>query len=389
MSPMRRVLRISAAVVVVLLLAGGIIYWANLFSVRTWVLVKALNSGMQSVRDAAAVSLAQRNPEEAVESFIDARANAPGESRYADSCVWFALLPAEIAPRLAAILEDSDPRRAAIAADGLNVLAYKNEEHDFSAVLPALFRTLERKDPKLCLSAASAICSIGEDNADATKALLKASREGCPEVLFHLRSMHLSDEDVGELIESLGHEDRRLRASVASVLGSLAAHRDSVVPRLIAALRDPDDAIVEAALRSLEELEHRDAPTIREITLLLEREHVRIHAVEFLARSTAKSPEALTAVRAGLREPAKATEFLDELGNADPDTVSNDLIPDLLHLCRAGADLDQRMSAVDVLGNMGPRARSAAPALEEILAREESDEFEQSASVALESIKAE
>jgi hypothetical protein len=65
-----------------------------------------------------------------------------------------------MAVRLAEMLEDPDPRGAAIAADGLNVLAYKNEGHDFSAVLPALFRALERerRNPTLCMSAASAMC---------------------------------------------------------------------------------------------------------------------------------------------------------------------------------------------------------------------------------------
>jgi len=64
-----------------------------------------------------------------------------------------------------------------------------------------------------------------------------------------------------------------------------------------------------------------------------------------------------------------------------------DLIPDLLHLCSPGMDLDQRRDAVEVLGNMGPAAKPAVPAIEEILAKDNDEDFEWAARIALESIK--
>ena len=80
-------------------------------------------------------------------------------------------------------------------------------------------------------------------------------------------------------------------------------------------------------------------------------------------------------------------EFLEALTSFYFETISADLIPDLLHLCRPGTDLDQRRGAVEVLGNMGPAAKSAVPAIEEILAKDDDEDFEWAAAMAMESIQ--
>lgn len=387
---MRRLLWISSIGLIVFLLAAGVIYLANPFSVRTWVLAKALRSSSSNIRLAAAEDLIEHDPETAVDVFVDARANAwVGDSWYPDGRSRFALLPPDMAGKLATILDDPDPSRAVAAADGLAILVHSNEDHDFSAVLPALLRSLERKDDTLCTSVAWVICRIAPSNSETKKALLRASREGCPGVLHALKFRELSDAEVIELIDSLGRDDAQLRKQVAYVLGRLEAHRDRSVPALVALLRDESDLVIHAALSSLQRLEHRDPATSREVTALLGREAVRMYAVEFLAGSTSSSPEALAVVKAALRNSPEATEFLDALANAVPETLSPELIPDLLHLCRAGADLDQQMSAVELLGGMGPAAKSAVPAIEEILAKSEDEDFVQAARTAVENIEAE
>jgi len=382
---MRRLLWITTGGISLLLLVVGIIYVANPFSVRTWILAKSLRSPLSSVREAAAEALAARDPEEAVELFVDARADAAiDDPWYGESYWWFALLPPELAENLAGMLEDPDTARAAAAAEGFGVLVHENEDHDFSPLLPALFRALQKS---FCM-AAYALCQIGPEDGDMTTALLHASREGCPGVLLHLHDMELSEEQLDELLDSLAHEDVQLRRWAALALGSRAAYKDRIGPRLVATLGDPNDVVTNAVLSSLKLLGQTDPATIREVTALLGREAVRMYAVEFLAGSTSTSPEALAVVRAALRNSAEATEFLDALGNAPPETISADLIPDLLRLCREGADLDQRTSAVELLGSMGPAAKSAVPAIEEILAKnEDEDSFEWAARAALESIQ--
>ena len=384
----RRIFWISSFGLIVFLLAVGVVYVANPLALRTWVLARALKSSSSSIRLAAAEDLIERDPEEAVDVFVDAHANAwVGDSWYADGRSRFALLPPDMAGRLATILDDPDRSRAVAAADGLAILVHSNQGHDFSAVLPALLRSLERRDDTLCTSAAWVICRIAPNDSKTREALLRASREGCPGVLHALKFRELSDAEVNELIGSLAIEDEQLRRQVARLLGTLEAQREASVPALVGLLGDESYWVIHAALWSLERLEQRDPVTISKVYALIEREDVRFDAIQFLARSTAASAEALAAVQAGLGKSSQATEFLDALGNAPPQSISPALIPDLLHLCRAGADLDQRLSAIDVLAGMGPAARSAVPAMKELLADGENADLEQSLRIALESMR--
>ena len=384
---MRRLLWQSLCVVLGLVFLAALVYLANPLSFRTWILAKALRSGVSHVRGVAAQALVLRDPEEAAEVFVEALQDSGGGSHYEESFWRFAILPPEMAERLEAMLEDPDPLRAEAAAHGLAVLAYQNKSHDFSASLPALLRALQRKNQALCMAAAPAISLIGPHNPDATKAILRAFREGCPGVLYSLHDMQLSADDMRELLEFLDHDNLQLREQAALFLGVLAAHKERIVPRLVDALGDPTGSVVEAALSSLERLEQRDAPTVREVIALLDRkDRARPTAIRFLAGSTSSSPEALAAVRSGLRERSQAREFLEALRTASG-TISADLIPDLLHLCTPGMDLDQRREAVQVLGNMYAAAKPAVPALEQILAKDDDEDFEWAARIAIESIR--
>jgi hypothetical protein len=146
-------------------------------------------------------------------------------------------------------------------------------------------------------------------------------------------------------------------------------------------------AHVEAALVGIERFGRRDAATVRAVIELLRRDDTRLVAIGFLARSTAASPEALAAVREGLREGSRTTEFLDQLAVAPPETLSRELIPQLLGFCSCRLGPERRMAAIGVLGNMGPAAGSAVPGIRAILEKEEDLEFESWALSALESIE--
>jgi len=385
---MRRLLWLSLSVVLGLLFLVALVYLANPLSARTWILGKALRSGVSDIRGVAAHALVARDPEGAAEVFVEALQHSGSGSHYEESFWRFAILPPEMAEKLEGMLEDPDPLRAEAAAHGLAVLAYQNKGHDFSASLPALLGALQRKNQALCTAAASAISLIGPRNPDATKAILRAFREGCAYVLYSLPDMELSDEDMSDLLGFLVDEEVQLREQAALCLGSFTAHKERILPGLIDALGDPKDSVVECALSSLERLEQRDPATIREVIALLGRkDRARPAAIRFLAGSTSASPEALAAVRSGLWERSQAREFLEALGNASYGSISADLMPDLLHLCSPGMDLDQRRDAVEVLGSMYAAAKPAVPAIEEILAKDDDEDFEWAARIAIQSIK--
>ena len=382
---MRRILWLTLLVLLGLPIAGGLVYLTNVFSARTWLLGKALRSSVSSVRATAEKRLARGNPEEAAYAFVEARREAmSGGPDYGESWDRFALLPPEAAGMLAAMLDDVDPLRAAAAADGLTVLVAKNEDHDFSAVLPNLVKALERRQPKLCWSAAAAISSISPGNPDMAKTVLRSLREGCPDNYQLIPGMQLSESDVRDLLEYL--VDPMLRTHVASILGLLPSHKERVVPALLGLLENEDVFLVQAALFSLEQLEQRDPATIRRVAELLRRDEARHGAIRLLARSTVESSEALGIVKAGLQESSQAEMFLQELESAE--TISPDLVPDLVNHCRSGADQQLRLGAIRILAYMGPAARSAVPAIEAILPKESDPHFADEARIALENMKA-
>ena len=97
------------------------------------------------------------------------------------------------------------------------------------------------------------------------------------------------------------------------------------------------------------------------------------------------SPEAIAAIRMSLHDSSRAAQFLDEL--RDSVMFPPELIPDIVDLCRS-PHRDIRLKAINLLGILGAKARSAVPAIEEILAKNNDPEFEEAARHALEDIQA-
>ena len=254
----------------------------------------------------------------------------------------------------------------------------------------SLLIVLHDKDVDVAFLAASALLHIDPGCKAARFAMVKFlsdedqdTREGADR---ELREHSLLPE-ITEWLDLVGHEDPQVRRSAAVVLGALPPDTEGALTALAKLIGDENHLVVEAALAGLDRFERRDGATIRAVTALLRRDDTHLAAIGFLARGTAASPEALAAVREGLREGSRTTEFLDQLGEAPPETLSSELIPQLLGFCRAGSDPERRIAAIGVLGNMGPAARSAVPAIEAILEKEEDLEFESWALSALESIE--
>jgi HEAT repeat protein len=414
----KRITVLVAVVTVVVCAAAGVL---GRHAVHEWWLLRALEHGDQAERTRAARALGEMGCLKAVPILLP-RLNSQEDYDWICTRAVVSICERrgrEVVPALIQGLRYG-PYIRAFCSDRLGVFG-----PDASEAVPALLEVLGDKDPnypEVRVSAVLALRSMGPAARESVHSLIEALEDESVHVVFNAASAllhidpdrnegffamvkflsHENDEwreladrqlrelgllpGVDELIDLLGHEDPHLRRSAAVVLGSLEPDTDRMFPGLIKLLGDEKHFVVEGALSALERFAERDAAAVHKAIDLLRRDDVRLAAIGFLARSTAMSPEALAAVQEGLREGSTTAVFLDQLAEAPPETLSSELVPELLGFCRAGSDSDRRLTALQVLSNMGPAARSAVPALEAILEKEEDLEFESWALNALESI---
>ena len=389
-------------------------------AVREWWLLNALKHGDHAERMRAARALGELGSLKAVPILLRLNSEEASYGAYVDALTSICeRRQREVVPALIQGLRGEGPWNRLFCSDRLAAIGPEAKE-----AIPALMEALGDQNAWLKVAAVQALSSMGTAGRESSESLIRALHDeevsvvlnaalallridpGCQEARFAMvRFLSVSHEDqklsevadrarelgllpgIVELIDLFGHEDPQLRRSVALVLGSQPPDPKRVFPALVKLLGDEKHFVVEAALSSLERFSERDAAAVRTVTDLLRRDDVRAAAIRFLARSTAASPEALGAVLEGLREGSTTTEFLDQLVEARPETLSSELIPQLLESCRRGSDPDRRLVALQVLSNMGPAARSAVPEIEAILEKEADLEFESWALSALESIQ--
>jgi HEAT repeat protein len=426
MNRRRKRITVLAAMCTVLVCAAAAILARDI--VREWWLLKVLHHADQSERFRAARALGELGSLKAVPILLGLEAEEFSHGIYENALTSICeRRRREVIPALIQGLRCEGTLRSAAALAARSIRMFCSDRlavfgPEAREAIPALMEALVDEDPWVRVAAVQALGSMGPTATESSKSLIRVLQDEDDSVVFNAALAllqiapdckegvlamvkFLSDEDHGsralaegklrelgllpgidELISFLGHEDPQLRRSVALVLASQPSDMEKVFPALVRLLGDENHFVVEAALSGLERFAERDAATVGKVTDLLHRVDVRVAAIRFLARSTAASSEALATVLEGLREGSTTAEFLDGLADAPPETLSSALIPRLVDLCRAGLDPERRLTAVEVLWNMGPAARSAVPALEAILEKEEDLEFESWALNAIESI---
>ncbi len=301
----------------------------------------------------------------------------------------------EAAPALAAHIGDPDPavRHAVVVA--LGKIGPKVRNAAFTALLPALVDT----EPDVVQAAQTALEHIGSPRGLERNVLvttLQNAQLGVKPRLYlldALAGMELENEVlVSILAETLQDRAAELRRQAAFQLGKQGDKlRPSILPALLSALKDSEPTVRSTVIASLDALGKFPPEEASSLIELYKDgntpEDSRAALVRWLA---AMGPEAKNAVfpilldarsRTDPQVRKAATEALARLGTAT--TV------DVGHLAatlkKPSTTLDNRLHAVRLLGEAGPRARQTCLLLVDLL-NDKSPELRGAALAALERI---
>ena len=195
---------------------------------------------------------------------------------------------------------------------------------------------------------------------------------------------------VPALIHALGSDDRYTYTSAADALGKIGPAARAAVPDLQQALRDPDPRLRLQAAAALWRIDPAcTADSVQGLTRLLEHlppeiEQTWVRIVRTLGEIGPPAQSAVPALRQFLRErqdprPAEAARALWRIDRGQVEFT----VPFLIQAaqdCRA-----DRLLAVQTLGVMGAKAKSALPALQ-ILVKDEDAALQASVEQAIKSL---
>jgi HEAT repeat protein len=315
------------------------------------------------------------------------------------------------------LVEDDDPTVRLIVVSGLN---------RSTDGVPALVNALRDKDPKVRQEAIRAVGQLGTAARAAIPAVIELlnaddgyERVLAAEALAYLEAR--SPAAISALVKIMAERDLGLGGQAIAALGRIGPSAEAAVPALTEAVRSTDPAFrIEAALALAQVKPDPQAILPVLVEVFQDRNHpFRVRALEALSRLGLSSPDVLMMpVRMlwdDMQARAKAAEILGRMGPAAkaaaPDLAdvlrgsdnparvqaalalwridrrNEEVIPVLVGALKSTFTATSRASllipgrfgtpgtppgplcqqAADALGEMGPEALSAVPALTEVL----------------------
>ncbi|MHC4473909.1 MAG: HEAT repeat domain-containing protein, partial [Planctomycetota bacterium] len=281
------------------------------------------------------------------------------------------------------------------------------------AAVPALIGFVEGDDLEASRTAAYALRDLGPAAAPAVPSLIEAMSRHPRERLqaFVFAFAHIGVPAVAGLSAALSHESETVRLGAARALGEIGRPASDAVPALErAAAGDADPGVREAAAASLRQVKPPEGSSLQE---LLDRLTDRDLFVRSRARLALKKlgvaviPDLIRALdKPRYREPV--IEILGEFGPAAReavpaiarlvgdqdlrysvmralDSIGVGVVPALIEVL-GHESFRTRLAAARELGNMGEKAKEAIPALE-TAAKDEEEMVRKAAVRALEQIR--
>jgi HEAT repeat protein len=322
-------------------------------------------------------------------------------------------------PALLKSLQDPQAAVRKAAADALGNLGVAAKE-----AVPALATLLSDKESAVRGPAARALGRIGPEAKPAIRALAELLddkteyKEGVTMVYWAIgnpledfaKTLCVRDNaaealrQIGPeatlpaLTDLLGDEKAEVRRAAAEALGLFGREAKTAVPNLIATLRDESWEFRHSATEALGEIGVRDQHAVPELVRMLaneDQDDILIASVERMQRALELRKAVAEALRKMRPDVTRSlTEMLQDkdarvrtvtaqlLGEIGPEAKA--AIPALMDLLQ-DTEHGVRFAAVQALGKMGPEAKDATADLQQLL-EDEDEQLRQAAAEALKAI---
>ncbi len=205
----------------------------------------------------------------------------------------------------------------------------------------------------------------------ALRSLISSLGEKDPNVLAEIQRAlrRMGPASVLSLVTALSRRDARIREGAVEVLIDLGAEAQAARPALVLALNDRDDGVRCGAARALGLLGPGDVELSRALVSVLDDKipKVRLAGVESLGRLGAESRSAIPALKQRLGDAAAGVRVGAARSLWQIEREPQQVVPVLIHALN---DPIAGWQAVFVLGEIGPKAEQAAPALIQKLKQE-------------------
>ncbi len=248
--------------------------------------------------------------------------------------------------------------------------------------VPLLAKTLHGKDSWAQQPAAWALRQMGEDAAPAADALVKALGHadgiGWGASAMYARGRYhvaralanIGESTVPAVTKALS--DKKTRLGAAMTLGLLGPKAKAAVPELVKLLADKDPVIRSGVALALSKVAPENGKVVSVLAGALSDSDygVRHKAARALARCGAAAKGAVPALQKALADARKEVRYaaFGALGRLGPEAVST-----LTEALGNGDDAWARKYAARALGNLGPKATAAVPALAKALSDKDAE----------------
>ena len=272
-------------------------------------------------------------------------------------------------------IDDNIKRAIAVLVAGLsheNLGIAQEATHGLVAVgpqaVPSVMTLLDNARPQTGIQACHTLTLIGPDAADAVDRLLNLMNSKNVELRWH--AIHAlgvigakPEQVVPALVKHLQSDSPLIRFHAAQALGDLGPAGAPAVPALVGALKDADLSVRRAAADSLGEIGPAAKASIPALVAALDDAagSVTLNAIESLGQIGKASVPALLEKLKEQHFQLLATTVLGEIG---PD--ASEAVPALTGLLNS-KNIDVRREAMLTLASICPASKSAAPELLRIL----------------------
>lgn len=225
-----------------------------------------------------------------------------------------------------------------------------------------LVKQLSGSEAQARYRATDELANHGEAAKDAVPALIKALGDSDPKLRFRAaRALGaigpVAQESGLQLVARLKDEDALVRAHSAHALGNIGAVNDAVVPELAHTLADADPNVRRSAIRAIQKIKPGPDVMLPLVSKLLEDDNpsVVLHALQSMAEAGDRALPVIIGALDNQKSRYWACVVLAELGPA-----AKSAAPALAKVL-SDEDPEERMQALIALGEIGPAAKEVVP----------------------------